>query len=726
MIMKKTIYIQLIICLISFGLFQTTNNAQDHSLGQARTESDRPIKRIGKMVNGEDLGYGSNAIGGAWYSVGVPSGALMLLGSLTSFHQGGDFDATGTFYATLSPSTLITVDVATGVESIVTPITGVTAGQTITSMAWCDALGTMYIGSTDTTTSELYTLDLITGVATLVGGSTIGQAGLSALACDCDGNLYSADLVTDDIWSIDPSTGIGTVIGPTGFDLNFAQDADFNTTDTTMYLAAYNNTTGSGQLRSVDLATGSTTLLLDWGSVQLTDFGIEGNCVSSCPVGQSSNPDPANGVIDVDVNVGSLNWTNGSGVTSIDVWFDGVMVYSGTPVSTYVLPILDFSTTYSWRVDGSDSSCTTFGLNWSFTTINDTGKILVFLDEFESGLGNWIITNDGGTCDWLQYCQPFPNTYTISGSTGCLMGADSDDCGASIVATATMAVPVDLSLFQSVWIEFDNDWNIADINDEAHLEVSTDGGGVWTSVFSWIGVPVRNTHEIWDVSSIAGRDSSVLFRFKSVQPGHDWWWVIDNFNIYASDLVPVELTSFAATVNENDVNLSWSTATETNNMGFEIQRSSNGEDYNRITFVEGNGTVAETQDYTFLDKNLEVGSYTYRLKQIDFDGTSEYSDIVEVEILAPDIFKLEQNYPNPFNPSTNIKFSLPEDSKVTLTVFDILGQEVITLINGNLSAGAHNIDFNASSASGGLNSGVYFYRIDATNFTSVKKMILTK
>jgi len=192
-------------------------------------------------------------------------------------------------------------------------------------------------------------------------------------------------------------------------------------------------------------------------------------------------------------------------------------------------------------------------------------------------------------------------------------------------------------------------------------------------------------------------------------------------------VIPVELTSFSATVNEMNVTLNWATATETNNMGFEVQRSSNGSDYKRIAFVQGHGTVVETQNYTYSDKILEVGTYTYRLKQIDFDGTSEFSDVVEIEVLVPDVFALEQNYPNPFNPSTKINFSLAVDSRVTLTVFDILGQEVVTLINGNLSAGSHDINFKAVN----LNSGVYFYRIDATgvdgvNFTSVKKMILTK
>jgi len=200
------------------------------------------------------------------------------------------------------------------------------------------------------------------------------------------------------------------------------------------------------------------------------------------------------------------------------------------------------------------------------------------------------------------------------------------------------------------------------------------------------------------------------------------------FQLYGTTApIPVELTSFAATVNENDVVLNWSTATETNNMGFEVQRSSNGSDYSRISFIEGHGTVTETQNYTYSDKNVEVGTYTYRLKQIDFDGTSELSDAVEVEVIAPEVYALEQNYPNPFNPSTQINFSLAVDSKVSLTVFDVLGQELASLINGNLAAGSHELNFNASN----LNSGVYFYRIDAagvdgTNFSSVKKMILTK
>ncbi|MBP9582991.1 MAG: T9SS type A sorting domain-containing protein, partial [Ignavibacterium sp.] len=219
---------------------------------------------------------------------------------------------------------------------------------------------------------------------------------------------------------------------------------------------------------------------------------------------------------------------------------------------------------------------------------------------------------------------------------------------------------------------------------------------------------------------------SFLLRFRSVQPAWDWWWAIDNVKVIAWDVVPVELTSFAATTDNKNVNLNWSTATELNNSGFQIERS-NGSEYQVVGFVAGHGTTTDVQNYSYTDQNVKAGSYTYRLKQVDFNGTFEYSDAIEVEVLGIKEFALGQNYPNPFNPSTKINFSLAVDSKVSLKIFDVLGQEVATLINGQLAAGSQEVSFNASS----LNSGVYFYRIDADGidgqkFSSVRKMILTK
>jgi len=198
-------------------------------------------------------------------------------------------------------------------------------------------------------------------------------------------------------------------------------------------------------------------------------------------------------------------------------------------------------------------------------------------------------------------------------------------------------------------------------------------------------------------------------------------------NIYFWDgTVPVELKSFTASVTDDDVQLNWVTATEKNNSGFQIERKSAG-DFESIGFVPGSGTTTEPMNYSFSDADLTPGNYYYRIKQIDYDGTFEYSDAIEIEIAAPGVFSLNQNYPNPFNPSTKITFSLASDANVSLKVFDVMGQEVMILIDQDLSAGEHKYDLNAS----GLNSGVYFYKLEANgqkgkNFTSVKKMIILK
>ncbi len=165
-----------------------------------------------------------------------------------------------------------------------------------------------------------------------------------------------------------------------------------------------------------------------------------------------------------------------------------------------------------------------------------------------------------------------------------------------------------------------------------------------------------------------------------------------------STVVPVELTSFTAVANNNEVVLNWSTATELNNFGFEVQRSVAESEFATIGFVPGHGTTTETRSYRFVDAGLSAGSYSYRLKQVDFDGTFSYSEIVNADVAGPLQFELAQNYPNPFNPSTTINFSIPQSSDVTLKIFNTLGQEVATLVNQNMESGLHTINFDASTS----------------------------
>ncbi len=199
------------------------------------------------------------------------------------------------------------------------------------------------------------------------------------------------------------------------------------------------------------------------------------------------------------------------------------------------------------------------------------------------------------------------------------------------------------------------------------------------------------------------------------------------YKLYSDYFIPVELTSFAAEVSDHEIILNWTTASELNNLGFEIERSIDNESFEKIGFVPGFGTTTDAKNYSYNVTEYRVGTQFYRLKQIDFDGTFDYSEVIEVEGVTPEQFTLFQNFPNPFNPSTSIKFSIPVDSNVKLKLFNMLGQEVAELLNSEISAGIHHIDFNASS----LSSGTYFYVLEAngnngSNFTATRKMILLR
>ncbi|NNG26784.1 MAG: S8 family serine peptidase, partial [Ignavibacteriaceae bacterium] len=204
---------------------------------------------------------------------------------------------------------------------------------------------------------------------------------------------------------------------------------------------------------------------------------------------------------------------------------------------------------------------------------------------------------------------------------------------------------------------------------------------------------------------------------------------IDAYEAYllALAMIPVELSSFTANSNSNSVTLTWTTETETNNSGFSIERKSvfNGS-WSEVGFVPGFGTTTERKSYNYDDEDLRIGKYSYRLKQIDLDGTFEYSNAIEVDVMAPGGFSLGQNYPNPFNPATTIEYSVPEVSKVTITVYSIVGELAATLVSGSVEAGYHRINFDASN----LPSGTYIYQLKAVGesrtFVDNKKMILLK
>jgi len=202
----------------------------------------------------------------------------------------------------------------------------------------------------------------------------------------------------------------------------------------------------------------------------------------------------------------------------------------------------------------------------------------------------------------------------------------------------------------------------------------------------------------------------------------------ENLGNEVTSPVPVELTSFIANTSNGKIILNWHTATEINNSGFSIQRSSDNSTFKEIAFVPGHGTTTDKFMYSYTDNTALPGKYYYKLKQIDFNGSFSYSTSVEVNLETPKNFSLDQNYPNPFNPSTTIRFTLPTKATVNIKLYNTLGQEVVNILNNEqMNAGVHETIFDASKFS----SGVYFYRLevkgdDGSTFAQTKRMILIK
>jgi hypothetical protein len=249
----------------------------------------------------------------------------------------------------------------------------------------------------------------------------------------------------------------------------------------------------------------------------------------------------------------------------------------------------------------------------------------------------------------------------------------------------------------------------------------------------------RSTHDGFAVGPATqlttSTDTTVVDATTSV--GQTYYYRVTTVDIHDNESIPtvqlgttalaVEITSFAAIAKENSIELAWTTATENNLYGFEVERESMS-NWQKAGFVEGAGTSNSPRDYSFVDNGLLGGIYSYRLKQIDRDGKFKYSQSVEATINVPIVFTLDQNFPNPFNPTTTIRYGLPDRSSVRLVITNTVGQEVALLENGEQDAGYHEIEWRANVA-----SGIYFYRLESVSvsdpnnrFVEVKKMLFLK
>ncbi len=385
--------------------------------------------------------------------------------------------------------------------------------------------------------------------------------------------------------------------------------------------------------------------------------------------------------------------------------------------------------TTTMRIDTLNLIVGTPEVVWTDTTIDPL--ILWTITKIPSSSQQWEATN-------LTYYTP-PISFTES-----KIGNYVDNA----TVTMTLTNSIDLSTYSNPRLVFWTKYDIESNWDYGQVSISTNNGSTWIPLegaytepgvgsFQPNGQPLYDgarTNWVREEMPLAGYTSTnVKFRFQLRSDGNvnrDGWYV-DDIGVIVYTIVPVELTSFSVEQHNQNVSVNWSTATELNNRGFEIQRSaasnnSQNRNWETIGYVDGRGTSTESQFYSFTDHSPFNGISYYRLKQIDFDGTIKYYNEAEVEFILVKEYSLDQNYPNPFNPNTSITYSLPVSGYVNLTVYNLLGSEVAVLVDGYKEAGIYTAEFSSDKIDRNIGSGIYIYTLKSGSFVQTRKMVLLK
>ncbi|MDY0083839.1 MAG: T9SS type A sorting domain-containing protein [Ignavibacteriaceae bacterium] len=324
----------------------------------------------------------------------------------------------------------------------------------------------------------------------------------------------------------------------------------------------------------------------------------------------------------------------------------------------------------------------TFGAT-PYTTGNYKISFFAYIPAGKAGYFNTLAVF-GSTSQWAMEC------YFDVGGTGRMFGGSS--------TAVTFSWPIATWFPVEVNVDLDADLGIITING--------------TSVLSWQ----------WSLGASGTAIQKTLHASDFFGDNANCQMFIDDYKVEDLYIVPVELSAFVANVNKNTVTLNWTTESELNNNGFEVQRKFADDQFVTIGIVKGAGTTTNRTQYSYTDVDLVDGNYYYRLKQVDFSGNYEYSNEIFVEVNAPTVFGIEQNYPNPFNPTTNIKYSVTEPSMVKLAVYNMLGEEVSVLKNEYMTSGTFNAAFDAAS----LPSGIYICKLETSYAVSAIKMMLMK
>ncbi len=371
-----------------------------------------------------DMAYAWEAFSLSFISMPMPAGTPWTTvgswnpppGYSSSAIRGGD----GNYYFIdpSVPSVLYQMDPGTGVATMIGPITGMEAGANVNGIAYNPVNETYYLcGGVFVSTNNLYSFDINTLTASLVGSFVNATGAMIAIAINSSGVGFGYDLTDDMGYTFDPLTGSSSALGSLLFDANFAQDMDIDQATGTIYLASYNNATGTAQLRTMDPVSGATTVVYDWGAAEICAFAINNDYGPILGPGPATNPDPPSGTMGVDLDQ-DISWENPAGATDIEVFFGTdpgslTSVYSGSPITTYDPGTLDYFTTYYWRVNETDGTGTTNGTTWNFKTLHappPPGTLLY--DPFDDmsywtpvgplGLTNWTIETTNAQAVYLH------------------------------------------------------------------------------------------------------------------------------------------------------------------------------------------------------------------------------------------------------------------------------------------------------------------------------------
>ncbi len=417
---------------------------------------------------------------------------------------------------------------------------------------------------------------------------------------------------------------------------------------------------------------------------------------------------------------------------------------TSTTGNIQVTGIRAFNQFANYIYSGSTTQNTGNGLPASVKnlTINNFASVTLSANTSVSGALNLINGNLLTSTNTLSLGTSITNLGTLTNSAGKILGnfnrwiSNSSNILFPVGTSATKYTPVELSnvvgsgtftvnaipgmhpnapgsnLLQMYWKLTNGGLTSADLSFH-YLDADVVGDENQYELGRYNGIS-------WDIlSPISLNTTSNTASIAGINSFSDW-------TLGEDGALPVELKSFTATTIGSKVRLNWNTATEINNYGFEIERAKTSTSsllvWEKIGFVNGSGNSNSPKSYTFIDDNVSSEKYSYRLKQIDNDGQFEYSSPVQIDLASLSTFSLHQNYPNPFNPSTTIQFSLPAALNVKIIIFNLLGQEIQTLVNETKEAGIHEIIFDAQN----LNSGVYLYKIEAGSYIQTRKMTLIK